>query len=453
MNKKSVSWLSLSLLLLGQATCALPTLRAGELDLAGSTDNSNSSTVDGKGSTTVSEGGFGRQRFSVNLDTRFGYDDNTLGQPDTSTFVSAATKKKVTVDTNQTDSAFFNISLGVGYTAANPRLSLTAGADVGVNYFFDRPGRNYDVNGGLSGRLTYKLTPRAFVELSTYNAYESQGDFGASNLTNFNGQFGGAGRTAGTSADRNGDYFYTTDRAAVTYQISPRFSGVFSDSIVAFAYESSPYSTVQDRIENYVDAEIQYLLLPNLSLAGTYRFGYIDYFSVSNDSQTHFLLSGFDYSANQRLHASVRAGVEFRQYFDTVGDETSPYYQANVTYSLSRDSSIALSSQYSIEEGDLTTDNTAADTLRTGISYNQNITARISTYLGFYYTHTFYETPVTKNAGSFDEDTYDVSAGARYAISRHLSAEIGYTHTTVSSSYEGRGYDRNRYFGGVRISF
>ena len=38
------------------------------------------------------------------------------------------------------DSAFFNFSLGVGYTAATPRLTLVAGADVGVNYFFDRPG-------------------------------------------------------------------------------------------------------------------------------------------------------------------------------------------------------------------------------------------------------------------------------------------------------------------------
>ena len=48
------------------------------------------------------------------------------------------------------------------------------------------------------------------------------------------------------------------------------------------------------------------------------------------------------------------------------------------------------------------------------------------------------------NAASFDEDTYDVAVGARYAISRHLSAEIGYTHTTVDSSVNERSYDRNR---------
>ena len=281
--------------------------------------------------------------------------------------------------------------------------------------------------------MTYKLTPRIFLDLSTYNAYESQGDFGASDLTNFNGQFGGSGRTPGTDAERDGDYFYTTDRLGLTYQFTPRVSVVFSDSITAFAYDDTPYSTVQDRIENYVGVDGQYLLLPNLTLATTFRYSYIHYFSVDNDSQTFFVLAGFDYSLNERLHASVRAGVEFRQYFDTVGDENSPYGEGNVTYDISRNSHISFSAHYGLEEGDLSVDNTVSDTLRLGLDFNQNITARISAYLGVYYTHSFYETPTVQNAASFSEETYDVSVGARYAINRHLSAEVGYTHTTVDS--------------------
>lgn len=451
MNKKPFTWLPFSLLLLGQATAALAPLHGGTFDLKDS--SSASAASDGQGSTSTSAGNFDRQRFSFNFDTRFGYDDNTLGQPDTAAFLNTVTKKTVTQNVDASDSAFFNFSLGVGYTAATPRLSVTVGADIGVSYYFDRPGRSYDVNGGLSGRLTYKLTPRAFLEMSTYNAYESQGDFGASDLTNFSGQLGGSGRTPGTTANRNGDYFYTTDRVALTYQFAPRVSATFSNNIVAFAYEDEPYSTVQDRIEDYTGVDVQYLLLPNLSVAGTYRFGYIDYFGVNSDSQTHFVLAGFDYSANQRLRASLRAGVEFREYFDTVGDETSPYAEANVTYSLSRTSSVALSTRYGIEEGDLSTDNTSSDTFRIGLDYNQNITARISAYLGLYYTHSFYNTPVVHNSGSFKEDTYDVAVGARYAVNRHLSAEIGYTHTTVDSGTDARSYDRNRYFTGVRLSF
>lgn len=447
MNKTSVSWLSLSALLLGQATCALTPLRAG---------TSDTPVALGKDSN-VSDSGFDRQRFTMTFDTRFGYDDNTLGQPDsfTTLITNPVTGKQslVTTDVDTSDSAFFNFSLGVGYTVATPRLSLTLGADIGVNYYFDRPGRSYDVNGGLSGRLSYKLSPRAFLDVSTYNAYESQGDYGATDLTNFGGQFGGSGRTPGTTANRDGDYFYTTDRVGLTYQFAPRVSAVFSDTLVAFAYDSDLYSTVQDRIENYTGIEGQYLLLPNLSLAATYRFGYVDYFGVNNDSQTHFLLGGFDYSVNQRLHASVRAGVEFRSYFDTVGDETSPYAEASVTYTLGRTSTIGLSTRYGIEEGDLATFNTPADTFRIGLDYSQGLTARISAYVGAYYTHSFFNTPTTNNAGSFTENTYDVSLGARYAINRHVSAEVGYTHTTFDSDLADRSYDRNRYFAGVRLSF
>ena len=461
MNKKRSSWLPVAFLLLGQAACAVPATHAGNFDLnstvnPGSSDSDSKVTLD-KGNDNLGDGNFGRQRFTISSDVRFGYDDNTLGQPDSFSFqaVNPNTGKIVTETqhVNTSSSAFFNFDLGVGYTAATSRLSLTAGADVGVTYYFDRPGRSYDINGGISGRLTYKLTPRAFLDLSTYNAYESQGDFGASDLTNFNGQFGGSGRTPGTIADRDGDYFYTTDNLTLTYQLAPRVSLVGSENIVAFAYDDQPYSTVQDRIEVYTGLELQYLLLPTLTLAADYRFGYIDYFSVSNDSQTHFILGGFDYSPNQRLHASVRAGAEFREYFDTVGDETSPYATANVVYNLSHGSAVSFSAQYGIQEGDLAVQNTESDTISLGLDYNQNITTKISAYVGFYYTHSFYETPTTDNEGSFTEDTYDVSVGARYAINRHFSAELGYTHTTVDSGVQERSYDRNRYFGGVRFSF
>ena len=461
MNTKRFTWLSLPLLLLGQATGVLPSVRAGNFDL-NSTVNPSASDTDSKvtldkGNDDLGDGNFGRQKFTISSDVRFGYDDNTLGQPDSISFVATNpnTGKRVTEteNVNTSSSAFFNFDLGVGYTAATSRLSLTAGADIGVSYYFDRPGRSYDINGGISGRLTYKLTPRIFLDLSTYNAYESQGDFGASDLTNFNGQFGGSGRTPGTVADRDGDYFYTTDNLTLTYQFAPRVSAVFSNNIVAFAYEDTPYSTVQDRIEDYTGIELQYLVLPTLTLAADYRYGYIDYFSVSNDSQTHFVLGGFDYSPNQRLHVSLRAGAEFREYFDTVGDQTSPYAQVNVVYNLSHGSTVAFSGQYSIQEGDLSVQNTDADTVQLGLDYNQNITSKISAYLGFYYTHSVYLTPTTNDAGDFNEDTYDVSVGARYAINRHFSAEIGYTHTTVESQVQERSYDRNRYFGGVRFSF
>ncbi len=481
MNNHRTTWFALSCLLLGQATCAVTSSHAGSYDVKDTTSGKDI----GK-DVNLGEGNFGRQKFTVTLDTRFGYDDNASGRPDSvlvpitaidpATGFVVGTGKTREVNVDQDDSFFVNFSLGVGYTAASPRLTLTVGADVGVTYYFDRDGRDYDINGGLSGRLTYKLTPRAFLDVSTYNAFISAGDYGASNLSGFTGTTGtNAGIPGSTDANRDSDYFYTTDRLALSYQFAPRLTATVSQSIVAFAYDESLYADAQDRIESYTGLELGYLLQPNLSLSANYRFGYIDYFNVSNDSMTHFVLGGVDYSFSQRLKATVRAGAEFREYFDTVGDETSPYAEAAVTYDISKNSHLALNARYGIEEGVLyTTGNSKSDTFRAGIDYTQNFTARISGYLAFYYSHNHYETLTQQNIpilpvfvggptfvsasrlNNFDENSYDVSLGFRYAINRHLAAEVGYTHTTFDSQvseFTDRSYERNRYFGGLRISF
>ena len=449
MNKKQSTWLALSLVLLGQAVCPLQPARAG-FDLK--------DTVDTKDSGATDEGNFSRKKFTINGDVRLGYDDNPLAQPDHFTFVNAA-GRVVRVGNDPDGSLFINGDVGASYQVATRRATLSLAGDVGVSYYFDRPGRKYDVNGALTLRSTYKLTPRIFLELSSYNAYVSQGDYGASNLTGFNTVLGNAGRT---SADRNGDYFYTTDGIGVTIQLSPRISLVTGGQFVAFAFEDEPYSTDQDRIELYFSEEIRYLLTPQLTLTGDYRFGYINYFSVNSDSYTHFLLGGLDYVFNTRLRGSVRAGAEFRSYFDAPSDadETSPYAEATITYAAGRRTNVSFVGRYGIEEGDLSTDVTKSNTIRLGINVDHQVTPRISVYGGFYFTHSYYSTPVrndpaliTYAPNNFNEETYDVSVGARYAINRNFAVEVGYTHTTVSSEVDAREYDRNRYFGGLRFQF
>ncbi len=66
----------MSLLLLAQATWALPLARAGSFDLK--------DTVDTKGNAGTGEGDFGRKKLTLTGDdVRIGYDDNPLAQPDT----------------------------------------------------------------------------------------------------------------------------------------------------------------------------------------------------------------------------------------------------------------------------------------------------------------------------------------------------------------------------------
>ena len=97
-------------------------VRAGRFQLA--TDEQHR-TTDSKGIST-DEGKFGRQRFTLTFDSRVGYDDNTLGQPDTATVEvtfgpqhrQTATRSRPSTSTRR-DSAFLNFALGGTYTAAN----------------------------------------------------------------------------------------------------------------------------------------------------------------------------------------------------------------------------------------------------------------------------------------------------------------------------------------------
>ena len=451
MNKKHTTRLALSLLLLAQATWGLPLARAG-FDLKDTVD-----TTDSKDTSDTGEGNFGRKRLTLTGDVRIGYDDNPLAEPGTVTLI-ASNGQRFNVGNDQKGSVFVNADVGASYLLATSRFTLTIAGDVGATYYFDRQGRNYDVNGALTLSSSYKISPRLFLQLTSYNAYVSDGDYGATNLTGFNTVLGQAGRT---SADVNGDYFYTTTGFGLTYQFAPRLSLVTGGNLVAFAYDKAPFSTDEDRIEFYLSEELRYALLPQLSLTVDYRFAYIDYFSINSDSYTNFALAGVDYVFNPRLRATLNVGAEFRTYVDASNaDETSPYAEATISYTVSRRTTASFVARYGIEEGDLSTDVTKADTVRLGINVEQQITPRISVYGGFYFTHAYYDTPNRTDEAqlltapvNFNEETYDVSVGARYAINRNLAVELGYTHTTVSSEIASREYDRNRYFGGVRFQF
>ena len=418
---------------------------------------------DGKGAT-LDEGRFERQRFVFSFDTRFGYDDNTLDEPDhiAVAIINPVTNRETIVDRNNSvpASVFFNVDAGVSYTAAGPRATLGVAADVGVNYYLDRPGRNYDINGAVTLNTTYKLSPRATVGLSSYNAYESNPDYGASNLTGFTGQEGLAVTHPGTSDQLDGDFFYTTNHVQLNYQFTPRISVVSSGDAVAFAYADSFYATIEDRIELYADEQFVYLLQPSLSAVAEYRFGYIDYFSINSDSISNYVLGGVNYTINPRLSGQLRGGVEFRDYVDGSEFDISPDFNATLSYTISARSQAALVLSYGIEEGDLSTAISNARTFRIGLDFNQTLTQRLSAYISFYYTHANYHsqgaagfTTAIADENDFDEDTYDVSVGFRYSFNRVISAEAGYTYSDVVSQIPERAYDVNRYFAGVRFQF
>lgn len=370
-----------------------------------------------------STGDFSRSRIQSVFNLRFGYDDN----------INAT-------EFNRRESGFVNPDAQFTYQARSPRATLSIGAGAGVVYYFDHGsnGREYDVNANVSLAYTYKVSPRLLLSASSVNLFQSQPDF----------------TLVGLNTTRSGDYFYSSNRLALTYQWSRRFATVTSYSPVFIRYTDDPYQTEQDRNEHFFAQEFRFLLAPTLSLVGEYRFGYIDYSNIRLDSRAHYLLVGLDGTLSPRLRFAVRVGAEFRDYDQLNSDVTSPYAEVSASYDYMRDSTITLSMRYGIEQTDVSGTRDRRS-VRLGVVVRQRITPRISAFGSFYYTNGDYEGrgPLAFVGTNFKENVYDVALGIRYGISRNWAVDGGYLHTTTDSDLLGRSYDRNRLYIGARFQF
>jgi hypothetical protein len=378
------------------------------------TESSSKSVVD------VGTGNFSQFPFHVSVSLRGGYDDNTLS----TTF-------------NRHGSWFTNASVGLTYDFGSPRTQLRLQTGAGVSYYFDRPGStDYDVNAYLGLSATHKASARLTFAASVYATYQVEPDF------NFN---------AGTNRN-NGNYFYTADKFSAAYLWAPRFSTVTSYTFGSTWYEESIIGTFEDRFEHTFGNEFRFLVWPTTTLVAEYRYEIVDYDRFPRDSQTHFLLGGFDHSFSPRFNVSFRGGVEFRDY-DNFGSRTDPYFEGTVIYALGPRISLTWTNRYSIEEPDVP-GSVSRTTFRTGLSMRYNVSDRIVAGASFFYQH-------DDNAGgpagiispAFSEDSFVILLSARYAITRNFGIDVGYDFSDVSSDIRLREYYRNRIYAGVNFAF
>lgn len=381
-------------------------------------DNKNLEAITQPAGTGI----FSRVPFRVSVGVRAGYDDNVY-----------------TTSVDKHGSGFLNGNIDLNYDFGSARTKLSLDAGIGGTYYFDRPGeQSVDPNLSLGLSLTHRATPRLTLAASVLAAYQAEPSF----------QF------AGTANRRVGNYFYTLDKFSVAYLWAPRFSTATSYSLGVIHYDNSSVGDFENRFEHTFGQEFRFLWLPTTTLVAEYRFEYVDYQDIGRDSTTHFVLGGIDHSFSPRLNASFRAGGEFRHYEQEDIDRSSPYFESTVTYALGQRTSLSWSNRYSIEEPNVA-DSPSRKTFRTGLEAKYGVTSRVSVSLGTYYEHDMNEGVDTATVVSpeFDEDSFDIALTVRYAITRYLQVEAGYTHTEVWSDIALREYSRNRVYGGLQLTF
>ncbi len=373
------------------------------------------------GAPSLGTGTYQRAPFRVSVSVREGYDDNVY-----------------TTKLNKVGSFFTNASAVFDYRAGTPRTVFSLEAIVGGTYYYFRPfGQSYDVNTSLALSVEHRATPRLTLSANAYFTYQTEPDF--------NSNFG--------SNRRAGNFFFTTDKFALGYQWTPRFSTVTSYTLGALHYDDKSIGSFEDRTEHTFGNEFRFLVLPTTTLVGEYRFEIIDFVDAPRDSTTHFLLAGVDHTFNPRFNVSLRAGVEFRD-IDNFGERTSPYAESTLRYAVGQRTSINWVTRYGLEEPDVA-GTQSRTTFRTGLNVNYVITSRLSATGAFFYQHddnAELSTP-TFFVPQFNEDSLEIGIALRYEINRFFALLAGYNHSEVFSDVNLREYSRNRYYVGLNATF
>lgn len=367
-------------------------------------------------------GTFSPPPIEIQLTVIGGYDDNINTAVNGHTSGSELTSGQVDLD----------------YEFGNPRLQLKlVGSGGGTYYYQHIANQNYDVDLHTNFVAKYKATPRLTLGGDFLVAYLTEPSFNYGVGTNY----------------RNGNYFYTFDKLDATYQWTERFSTLTRYTLDFINYDDSTIGVFDDRVENVFGNEFRFLLVPTTTFVAEYRYGIVNYIHLSIDSDTHYVLAGFDHTFNPRLTATVRGGAEFRSY-NTGGERSSPYFESNVAYAVGRRTSVTWTTRYGLEEPDIPGAQSRT-TFRTGLQGKIKVAPRVTASADVYYDHSDYN-GFSLGGGTvlpFTQNTIDAGVGLRYTVTPYMGITAGYRYTDVSSDFSSFQYSRNHYFAGLNVVF
>lgn len=377
-------------------------------------------------STDLGTGIFSPLPFKVSFYVRGGYDDN----------VNTSNQFKE-------GSPFTDVGVALTYDFGDQRTQISLETGTSYTYYWDKisaPGvneNNYDISTYLRLTASHKISPRLTLSTTDYLAYQTEPDF----------------TIAQGSNQRAGNYFFTQDKFTLNYLWAPRFATATSYTLGVLHYDDSIAGLFQDHWENTFGNEFRFLMSANTTLVVEYRFEIVTYDNIPRDSTTNFALVGFDRAFDPQLNVSFRGGAEFREY-NQGSNRTSPYFEGTLNYNVGKQTTISWVNRYAIEEPD-TLLNPSRETFRTGIAAKHDFTAKITGSLGAYYEHDDYQSVNQPGfvSTAFTEQSIDLALSLRYAVTRNCGIEAGYNFTDVISDSSFREYTRNRYWGGVNVTF
>ena len=364
----------------------------------------------------LQEGNFTSLPFRASIYGNIGYDDNVYDSHD-----------------NRRGSGFNSLGVNLGSQIANPRTRLDALLSAGFVAYWDRPGHTIAPDITLNVEFTHQFSPRAIIGISSFMTYQDAPDV----VLGLN------------QANNISDYFYSANTIAFGYQWTRRFSTVTSYTLDTLFYDNSVAAHDDDWLQHIFGQQFRFLVLPMINAVAEYRFGYVDYLYLDNNSYSHYVLGGIDATLSPRLEFGFRAGAEFRHLEGPQGGDVSyPYFESTLAYRYQPGSTLQWYNRYGLEQPDLAGPG-YRKTFRTGIRVNHQFGEKWRGIAAAYYSWNEYHV-----AGPiFTEDIVDVSLQSSYQLTRAFSLDAGYTFTRDFSDIVTRDYYRNRVFVGGTFSF
>lgn len=345
-----------------------------------------------------------------------------------------------TLNSNAEGSLFTGANITADYSFGTSRTRATLHSGTGFTYYPELSDNRYDPNIYLDLTVHHQSNLRLSVDTSLHAAYQAEPDF--QNDLGLN--------------RRGGNYFSAQGSLGATYQWLPRFSTVTNYSLATVWYDEA-IGEAQNRVDHQIGQSFRFLFLPMTTLVTDLSFAFATYDMADRGSMTYSLLGGVDHTFLPSLQGTFRAGASFRDAEQIgAGDQhtVNPSVQASLTYAVTGKTSLSWNASYATEESNVAT-SPGSLSFRTGLVLTYAVTPRISSNLSFFYARTDNDASAIFIGGNpaFSEDALDFALSFNYALSSRFTANVGYDRSEVDSEIEFRSYSRNRYSGGLTLSF
>jgi hypothetical protein len=373
------------------------------------------------------------RRWSVDLGISGGYDDNVYSSR--------------TSDPSKQSSST---------TALNPRAFLNIPLDqtfIGLRYSYDwiyywerTGGEKFDQNHTADLIFSHRFNPRLQLDLTD----------------NFRRGISPAltAIVAGVPYIRQeqGNYFYNNLTATLTYNLTRAWTLSIFNGWDYWCYDRDQSNgTPQDRNIYSPGAALNYLLSPATTLGLNFRMGIVDYNDPGpNDqrngtSETVYLF--LSHMFNPLLSAQLSGGGTAVEMGDGHGS-SSPYASGAFTYRYGAHGTVSIGASYFLYTSDQYGFRTA-ETIASYLQLSHAITTKLTGRIGVSFIHSELNDPdftIPPGTPTPSEDAWRVAVGATYAFTRWLYLDANYEFL-YSSGVMGSGFDRNRVWAGIRVTY